>query len=503
MMGKQDKQESLFSYKVNLDERIPSGHPLRKVKSSIDFSFVREDVSDTYGYNGNESVDPEVIMKLMFLLFFDDVKSERELMRQLPYRMDYLWFLDFGLDDEVPNHSVLSKARRRWGLDVFERFFVYTVIQAVDAGLADGCKLHFDGSLVDANASTDTVIKGSPELISALKDLYRSQELKLEDIDDDFSGSGDSGSGRPSDHKPVNDGLMSRTDPDSAIVSKRGVPPRPRYKNHRAVDDDNGVVTAVETTSGDVGENAVLMDLIDQSEGNTGIKVSVAVADSQYGTVENFRECQSRGIRSHMSDLHLSHQKKVKKSGIYDESDFIYDVETDTYRCPAGRTLKRKRHKKRRKAYEYAAGAKVCNACELKAECTRSMFGRSVKRHYDQELIDAARSESHSLAAKKDRRRRKHLIEGSFADAANNHGFKRSRWRRLWRQRIQDVLIAACQNIRILINNQQTDPRQAQEQATSGTITAFIGSIFSIYGRIRRFWLYNKESFENIIFQPC
>ncbi len=82
MMGKQKKQESLFSYKVNLDERIPSSHPLRKVKASIDFAFVREDVSQSYGYNGNESVDPEVIMKLMFLLFFDDVKSERELMRR-------------------------------------------------------------------------------------------------------------------------------------------------------------------------------------------------------------------------------------------------------------------------------------------------------------------------------------------------------------------------------------------------------------------------------------
>jgi hypothetical protein len=43
------------------------------------------------------------------------------------------------------------------------------------------------------------------------------------------------------------------------------------------------------------------------------------------------------------------------------------------------------------------------------------------------------------------------LLEGSFADAANNHGFKRARWRRLWRQQIQDFLIAAIQNIRILL----------------------------------------------------
>ena len=44
-------------------------------------------------------------------------------------------------------------------------------------------------------------------------------------------------------------------------------------------------------------------------------------------------------------------------------------------------------------------------------------------------------------------------MEGSFADAANNHGFKRARWRRLWRQQIQDYLIATVQNVRILLRN--------------------------------------------------
>ncbi len=45
-------------------------------------------------------------------------------------------------------------------------------------------------------------------------------------------------------------------------------------------------------------------------------------------------------------------------------------------------------------------------------------------------------------------------MEGGFADAANCHGLKRARWRRLWRQQIQNSLIAACQNIRILLRAQ-------------------------------------------------
>ena len=113
MIGTQQSEAQLFSYAVNLEKRVRASHPLRQVKSAIDFSFVREEVAHCYGRKGNESVPPEVILKMMFLLFFDDIKSERELMELIGERLDYLWFLDYGLDEKVPDHSVLSKARAR------------------------------------------------------------------------------------------------------------------------------------------------------------------------------------------------------------------------------------------------------------------------------------------------------------------------------------------------------------------------------------------------------
>jgi Transposase domain (DUF772) len=68
-------------------------------------------------------------MRMMLLLFLDDIKSERELMRIIPERLDYLWFLGYGLDDEIPDHSVLSKARKRWGQEVFVSLFSRVVHQ--------------------------------------------------------------------------------------------------------------------------------------------------------------------------------------------------------------------------------------------------------------------------------------------------------------------------------------------------------------------------------------
>ena len=114
-----------------------------------------------------------------------------------------------------------------------------------------------------------------------------------------------------------------------------------------------------------------------------------------------------------------------------------------------------------RRTIEYKAPASVCAGCVLRAQCTRSHHGRTVQRHEKQAALDIARAQAHSLAARRDRKRRHHLMERSFADAANNHHFKRARWRRLWRQQIQDYLIAAIQNVRILLAHQNPKPSAA------------------------------------------
>ena len=504
MMGRQPQREAkLFYYDLCLETRIPQDHLLRRIQAAVDFDFTYGLVREHYGVKGNVSVPPPVLLKLMLLLFLYDVPSERELMRTLPYRLDWLWFLGYDLDSEAPDHSVLSKARGRWGGEVFETVFARGVSQCVGAGLVNGRKIHMDGSLVDANASNNSVCKGPEILIERLRRELRGEMNKLEDPEPAPELSSGSATAEPASqpsseppatdlppsntppapsspspsepaagpvregtkkyYQPKNRGLVSTTDPDAAIVRKGSLGPRARYKHHRVVDDRCGVVTAVETTAGDVEENARLMDLVDQHQRNTLCPVETVVADTQYGTVENFRACQQRGIVSHMADLSLSQANKPKCQGIFGLEQFVYDPATDSYRCPAGQTLTRRKHKKQRAAYEYACAAATCRDCPMRSQCTRAQKGaaRTIKRHYDQEAIDQTKEQSHSRAAKRDRRRRKWRMEGSFGDAATHHGFKRARWRRLWRQRIQDLLIATVQNLRTLIRHARAPRTEA------------------------------------------
>ena len=135
MMGHEsESQPKLFFYGFNLEQRVSANHILRKIKEKIDFDFIYDEVKDSYGDKGNVSVPPPVILKMILLLILYNVRSERELMNTIPLRLDWLWFLGYDLESEIPDHSVLSKARARWGVNAFKRFFEHILWQCVEAG---------------------------------------------------------------------------------------------------------------------------------------------------------------------------------------------------------------------------------------------------------------------------------------------------------------------------------------------------------------------------------
>ena len=133
--------------------------------------------------------------------------------------------------------------------------------------------------------------KEPPELIAALKRAYAATESKLGE-----------GVTTPESYEAVNDRMMSQSDPDAAMVSRGRNDSRPRYHHHRAIDDQKGVITAVETTPGSVTENRKLLALVDQHENNTGGLAETVVGDHKYGTQDNFVACQERGLTTHLGD---------------------------------------------------------------------------------------------------------------------------------------------------------------------------------------------------------
>jgi transposase len=468
-MGEQTGiQRKIFYPHMNVEQRVPRTHLLRRIQEQIDFNFIYAEVRDTYGSNGNVSIPPPVILKMMLLLVLYNVRSERELMETIPLGLDWLWFLGYDIDSEVPDHSVLSNARARWGVEAFRRFFERIVWQCVEAGLVDGSKIFVDSSLVDADASNNSVID-TRSLKVQLQESYKKLEARLEEKSQSMDSS--------RTYVKENRRYISRTDPDAAIVN-RGKP-KLSYQVHRAVDGRSEVITATETTPGDVNEAHEMIPLLESHHLNTGIKAETVVGDSKYGTVENFLACCDRGVEAHMPDLQESTAKRIENLNIFPEERFAYDQESDTYRCPAGHRLKPRSLHQSWQSRDYAASKKICAACHLREQCTKNKSGRTTKRHLRQEELERMREASRSARAKRDIKMRQHLMERSYARGAW-YGFDRARWRGLWRVQTQEYMVSVVQNIQVLLtygSYLKTTPLAMIEQikgAMTGGIRSFL-----------------------------
>ncbi len=106
---------------------------------------------------GRPSIDPVTFFKLQLIMFFEGIRSERQLMEQVQVNLAYRWYLGYDLDETVPDHSSLSKIRTRYGLEVFQLFFEKIVERCIEEGLVWGKELYFDGTKVRANAATTSL----------------------------------------------------------------------------------------------------------------------------------------------------------------------------------------------------------------------------------------------------------------------------------------------------------------------------------------------------------
>ncbi len=122
MMGTKERAFALLCNR-SLETLVPADHFYRDLNAKLDLAFVRDLVRGTHKEGGRPSVDPIVFFKLQLMMLFEGLRSERELVRVAADRLSVRWYLGYDLDEELPDHSSLTRIRKRYGLATFRRFF--------------------------------------------------------------------------------------------------------------------------------------------------------------------------------------------------------------------------------------------------------------------------------------------------------------------------------------------------------------------------------------------
>jgi hypothetical protein len=148
-------------------------------------------------------------------------------------------------------------------------------------------------------------------------------------------------------------------------------------------------------------------------------------ADTTYGTIETIVPIEDAGIRAY-----LPLPDWDQRTSYFGASRFIYDPQTDSYRCPNGQTLRRETAKYTEGTIVYRTDRGVCAACPLKPQCTSSAEGRRIHRSMDEDYFDRVRAYHQTEPYQKALRKRQVWVDPIFAEANVWHGMRRFRYSR-------------------------------------------------------------------------
>src|SRR5512134_828565 len=152
MRGSDERSGALFSY-VDLEARVPAGHPLRAIRAIVNEALV--EVSPTfarlYAGIGRPSIPPEMLLRALLLQAFHSIRSERQLMERLDFDLLFRWFVGLGVDEPVWDHSSFSKNRDRLlDGDIAAKFLAAVLAQPRVKRLLSSEHFSVDGTLIEA-----------------------------------------------------------------------------------------------------------------------------------------------------------------------------------------------------------------------------------------------------------------------------------------------------------------------------------------------------------------
>ncbi|SNB44877.1 IS1182 family transposase [Geobacter sp. DSM 9736] len=426
---------------VSIEELVPRDHLLRKIDKVIDFEFIRNRVRDLYcADNGRPAIDPVVLFKMLFIGYLYGIRSERQLVRDVQVNVAYRWFLRMGLSDKVPDASTISQNRRRRFLSstIYQEIFDEIVLQAMRRKMVDGKVLYSDSTHLKANANKHKF---------KLQDVQKSTRDYLEKLDEDIAKDRESHGKKPfaaKQHKPeIKETKVSTTDPDSGYMVREGKPKGFFYLDHRTVDGRHSIITDTFVTPANVHDSIPYLDRLDRQTERFGFNVEAVGLDAGYFTAGICKGLEERDIYGAIAYRRPTHIK-----GYLRKIDFRYEAQTDSYRCPNGKTLQY-RTTDRGGYRHYASDASDCVACPYLSRCTRSANStKVVTRHIWQDSKDRINEHRLTTQGKQIYGRRKETVERSFADSKQLHGHRYARMRGLQRVFEQCLLCAAVQNMK-------------------------------------------------------
>ncbi|OON65280.1 IS1182 family transposase [Hymenobacter sp. CRA2] len=439
-----------------LSERVPKHNLYRRLDELLDLSFLYDATAELYSHTGQPSLDPVVFFKLLLVGRLENLVSDRRLLEHRAMRLDILLFLGYGLDEELPWHSTVSRTRQLYPPALFEQLFDRVFALCVAQGLVAGDTQAVDSAPVKANAALESLQPKQPaEASTAAPHAAAVLSVPAHQLRNEAArqakrqaAPGAPGASHPKARLLSNKTHYSTTDPDARVSVKPGKVRALNYLCSLAVDTAAGVISHVQADFADSRDSLHLPGIVRQLLPRLraqGLLWRDVLADAGYANGFNYALLEEWGLTGWIL---VFGQYKPQVEG------FRYDLATDTYTCAAGKPLPFQKYDTTADGgwlKIYWAAYQDCKQCPLKPTCAPTARRKQLTRTaYDPPYRRAwARQQSRQGQAM--RRRRQSTVEPVFGNLIHLYGLRRVNTRSRASAHKTMLLAAVAYNLKKLL----------------------------------------------------
>jgi transposase len=491
-------REQMVLISVTLEDRIPEDHPVRaldEILSEMDWSGWE---GEYHGSFGQPPIHPSVMCKVLLFAMIRRIRSSRQIEYNLGHSIDFMWLASGRTID----HSTLSEFRRKHR-EQLKELYRQMIQLALDLGVAKLGELCIDGTRVLANASRFATLTAekAEQLLAELDQQFAASMNEMETNDglEELFDDGERADQLPPELREMksrrekiaamltqlqemdkqrkrtginpkkNPAQLPVTDPDSRILPNKEGGYAPNYTPMAVTETESGFIVGADVLIGNV-EHLTMTTMIDTIEEDFGETPETVMGDGAFCTGPNLEAMEQREIEL-LSPLECEEEKDNpalredptqpvadedldrlpinRQTKRFDKQAFVYDEETDTLYCPAGKALLREGTEDVERSGTTITRVSYrghdCAGCLLEARCRKTpgaRQGRKVTRDCYEAVRRRHRERMRQKDAKERYKRRQHFGETPFAVLKAALDFRRFLLRRI--QGVQQEWLWAC-----------------------------------------------------------
>jgi transposase len=387
---------------LDVERLIEPDHPARAIwdlVGRLKLAGFYAPIEAVEGSAGRTPWDPRLLVSLWIYAYSRGISSAREIARRCGYEPAFQWLCGLG---EI-NHHTLSDFRVDHDASLRE-FFVQVLGVLSSEGLVSLERVMHDGTRIKACARriVSGVSSGCRNIWKQRKQVeamvthgrstgpqqaragaeLRERQQRLEQALEEVQKV------REAKRADKEQARASQSDPQARIMKQSDGGYAPSYNVQLSTEASNRIIVGagVSQSGSDYGQ---LIGAVAQVETNLGQKPAQVVVDGGFTSRENILAMAEQGVDmiGSLPEANPSSANQQRQRGVTEQfslDKFSYNAEQDTYRCPAGQSL---RHKGREFSpgvviHQYRAKPETCAACQFRSQCCpgNQHWGRSVVR---------------------------------------------------------------------------------------------------------------------------